>query len=72
MGKASGYLTPEEAATMAGVSVQTIYNWIEKYELGFKIGGRYRISSTSIQRMMQGEGDAIKKEPNDGKTRKTT
>ncbi|WP_423816317.1 helix-turn-helix domain-containing protein [Salinibacter ruber] len=43
------YLSPEEVASLMGVSQQTVYNWIHQGEIeATKIGGLWRIPSSVI------------------------
>jgi excisionase family DNA binding protein len=68
MKKGGDYLTSREAAEMAGVTTATIRNWIETYDIGIMIGGRYRISRKVLTKIMDGESKEIKEEKENGKT----
>lgn len=37
------FLTTREAADRAAVTVETIHNWIARYRIGRRVGGRYRV-----------------------------
>lgn len=45
----------EAAVKRAGVSKTTIYTWCEKYRIGFKVGGRWRIYSDKLNKFLKGE-----------------
>lgn len=45
----------EAAVKRASVSKTTIYTWCEKYGIGFKVGGRWRIYSDKLNKFLKGE-----------------
>ncbi len=45
----------EAAVKRAGVTKTTIYTWCEKYQIGFKVGGRWRIYSDKLDKLLRGE-----------------
>jgi len=51
-------LTPQEAATMLKVHVNTIYRWIESGELkGVKIADTWRIDQVDLEHKLSGNGN---------------
>lgn len=51
------YLSPEELASLVGVSQQTVYNWIHDEEIeAVKFGGVWRIPKSTLQEETSTEG----------------
>ena len=48
------FLTTREAAEKACVSIQVITGWCERYGIGIKVGGRWRIDPAVLDYMLQG------------------
>ena len=48
------YLTPLEAAAQVGVTKTTIYTWCSLYDIGFKVGGRWRVDPGRLAAMLDG------------------
>lgn len=51
------HLTPREAAEKAGVSRGTIYNWLRRYGIGVKVGGRFKVDPDALELLLTGGGD---------------
>jgi hypothetical protein len=52
------YHTPEAAARAADVTARTITNWAHRYPtLARKVGGRWRIDPTALDRLIAGQLD---------------
>jgi excisionase family DNA binding protein len=50
-------LTPQEAATLLKVHINTIYNWIEAGTIrATKIGDVWRIDKDDLERLIKGNG----------------
>lgn len=49
-----GFVSPQQAASTAGVCLETIYNWIKEYGIGIKVGGRWKIDLTELQKILDG------------------
>ena len=48
------HLDTKTAKKIAQVTEATIINWCRNYGIGIKVGGRWRISPTLLERMLQG------------------
>lgn len=48
------FLTVKQAAEKACVSTTTIHTWCERYGIGRKVGGRYRISPKKLGEILEG------------------
>ena len=58
----AGYMTTGEAASLIGVSLQTITNWVRQRRLvGTRVGGRTLVSRASVQAFF----DALPSAPNE-------
>lgn len=57
------YITVTEAARMTEVSVVTIRTWCEKYDIGKKIGGRWKVDPQKLALLLQGSVGATKSGP---------
>lgn len=54
--RTQNFISGTEAAKRAGVVLTTIANWATRHpELGIKVMGRWRISPTQLQRVLNGE-----------------
>lgn len=42
----------------APISRQTVINWVSEYDLGRKIGGRWRVDKNRLMNFLQGEKHA--------------
>ena len=53
------YISTKEAAVKAEVTEATIINWCVRYSIGVKVGGRWRVSPSLLNKMLAGdtEGD---------------
>ncbi len=51
----SSWITVPGAAELAGVSNETIYNWIEDFGIGKKIAGRWRVEKEKLDKILAGE-----------------
>lgn len=49
------YLTVEEAANLANVTVSTIRNWAKDFKIGHKSGGRWTIIQEGLEQILAGE-----------------
>lgn len=47
-------ISPAEAAIAAGKHRNTIYNWIRRYKIGRKVGGRWAVDPASLRRVLDG------------------
>ena len=47
-----GTITPAIAAQRAGVAPATIRKWVWKYNLGFKVAGRWRIDELRLKKFL--------------------
>jgi hypothetical protein len=54
MTKMKDYISTKEAATKAEVTEPTIINWCIRYGIGIKVGGRWRVSPSSLNKMLTG------------------
>ena len=50
------WMTPDEAARLAETTARTMTDWCERYRLGRKIGGRWRISPDLLAVFLKGAG----------------
>lgn len=57
------WLTPKEAAVKAEVSSTTIQNWCQRYHIGTKVGGRWRVNPFKLDTLLM-EGTYEKKDTN--------
>ena len=48
------WMTPDEAARLAETTARTMTGWCERYRLGRKIGGRWRISPDLLAAFLTG------------------
>lgn len=48
------WITPTKAAELAGVTRQSVNHWCERYGIGRKVGGRWRVNSTALDHMLHG------------------
>lgn len=53
-------VTPKEAIELAkeqgvGMTMPTLLSWVEKYHLGYKVGGRWRIQTQKFIDYLNGE-----------------
>src|SRR4051794_5659618 len=53
--KERDWLTVPEACDIAGVSANTIKTWATVYGIGLKVGGRFRINPTELDKVLRGE-----------------
>ena len=50
------YFTPRQAALLVGVTMQTTTRWCRDIPgFGHRVGGRWRIAATSLDRLLSGE-----------------
>ena len=55
--KQSNLITTKEAAEIAKVSTATIRRWIDSYNIGVKVVGRYKVDYNRLISLMKGEYD---------------
>jgi len=48
------YISTGYAATLSGVTIKTIRNWITTYNIGKKVGGRWKVDYTKSQILLKG------------------
>lgn len=53
------YIGTREASARAGVSDRTMREWVPRYELGLKIGGRLRVNETLLDVFLEGGEAAL-------------
>lgn len=51
----STFLTTKEAAFRANKTQETIRQWIQDFGIGIKVGGRWSISESMLNRVLSGE-----------------
>jgi excisionase family DNA binding protein len=49
------HITVPEAAKLAGVSNETIRNWIRDFKIGFKVAGRWHVYKEGLKDIMDGK-----------------
>lgn len=49
------YITVQEAAGIAAVSVVTIRNWCVDFFIGKKIGGQWKVKTSELNKVLSGE-----------------
>ena len=48
-------LTVSDVARKYGISRTTVINWAKDFEIGVKVGGRWRVSEEKLQKVLDGE-----------------
>lgn len=50
------YLTPAQAAALAGVKARCLHTWCHRYPgLALKVGGRWRVNPAAMDRLLMGQ-----------------
>lgn len=52
--KPGNYISTSEAVKRAGVSVPTIIRWCERYEIGTRVAGRWRVDPNKLDKLLSG------------------
>lgn len=47
-------ISPMEAAKIVGVSKPTVITWCEKYRIGIKVGGRWKVDPKKLELLLKG------------------
>lgn len=48
------WITPTKAAELARVTRESVSRWCERYGIGRKVAGRWRVDPAALERMLNG------------------
>lgn len=49
------YIETSEAAIRSGVTEATIRNWIRDFDIGIKVGGRFKVNVSKLKKILAGD-----------------